>query len=59
MTANGFIMPFCGVYCAKHYPADLCVCVFADIRKVLESMSSLGTRSAEEVAAVRKDYGLK
>ena len=37
----------------------ICVCVFADIRKVLESMSSLGTRSAEEVAAVRKDYGLK
>ncbi|XP_076467629.1 sperm-associated antigen 1-like [Babylonia areolata] len=30
-----------------------------DIRKVLESSSVLGSHSAEEVAAVRKDYGLK
>lgn len=30
-----------------------------DIRKVLESSSTQGTHSTEEVAAVRKDYGLK
>ena len=35
------------------------MCVCADIRKVLESTSSLGKHSAEDVAAVRKDYGLK
>lgn len=30
-----------------------------DIRKVLESVTSLGTYSAEDVAAVKKDYGVK
>nr|KAG5689797.1 hypothetical protein BaRGS_007075 [Batillaria attramentaria] len=30
-----------------------------DIRKVLESVASLGAHSAEDVAAVRKDYGVK
>ena len=43
--------------------ACVCVCVrmgmCTDIRKVLDSVSSLGTHSTDEVTAVRKDYGVK
>ena len=35
------------------------MCMRTDIRKVLDSVSSLGTRSTDEVTAVRKDYGVK